>query len=379
MSAGRIFLDAHATTPIDPAVIEAMLPWLRQPANSHAGNAMGRDAAAAVERARAQVAALIGAEPDEIVFVPSATVAANIALRSLARPGTTALRSAIEHPCVVETLADLEPAITVVEVQVGDDGLIDADAVAEAAEGGASVVAVMAVNNEVGTVQPIHEIGALCGYLSVPFFADLAQAAGRIPLDVRRDRISAGAVSSHKVYGPQGIGALFCERSLLPAMRPLTSGGGQERGLSPGTLPTALCVGFGEACALALTGLHTETQRLTGLRDRFLDLLAASIPDVVVNGSMERRVAGNLNLSFPGVDADALLALAPDVIASTGSACSSGAIAPSPVLVAMGLPERQIAGAVRFGLSRQTTTDDMDRAAALVITAVKALRTETRP
>lgn len=353
------------------------MPWLRQPANSHAGNAMGRDAAAAVERARTQVAALLAAEPDEIVFVPSATMAANVALRSLARPGATALRSAIEHPCVVGTLADLEPAVTVAEIPVDDAGLVDVDAVAEAADRGAGLVAVMAVNNEVGTVQPMQEIGALCGYLSVPFFADLAQAAGRIPLDVRRDRISAGAVSSHKVYGPQGIGALFCERSLIPSMRPVTRGGGQERGLSPGTLPTALCVGFGEACAVALAGLAAETVRLTGLRDRLLDILAAAIPDLAVNGSMEHRVAGNLNVSFPGLDADALLALVPDVIASTGSACSSGAIAPSPVLMAMGLPEPRVAGAVRFGLGRQTTTEDVDRAAALVIAAAKALRTET--
>jgi cysteine desulfurase len=379
VSAGRIFLDAHATTPVNSAVIEAMLPWLRQPANSHANHVLGRDAAAAVERARTQVADLIGAEPDEIVFVPSATVAANIALRSLALPGTTALRSAIEHPCVVETLADLEPAVTVAEIPVDENGLVDVEAVAEAAEHGTSLVAVMAVNNEVGTIQPTEEIGAICGYLSVPLFADLAQAAGRIPLDVRRDQISAAAVSSHKLYGPQGIGALFCQRSLMPAMRPVTSGGGQERGLSPGTLPTALCVGFGEACALALSGLEADAERLARLRDRLLGILVAGVPDAVVNGSMEHRVAGNLNVSFPGVDADALLALAPDVVASTGSACSSGAIAPSPVLVAMGLSERRIAGAVRFGLGRQTTTEDIDRAAALVIAAVKALRTGIRP
>ncbi|USR00331.1 cysteine desulfurase family protein [Sphingomonas aerolata] len=379
MSDERIFLDAHATTAVDPVVLDAMLPWLRQPANSHAGNALGRDAAAAVERARAQVAALIGAQSDEIVFVPSATVAANIALRSLARPGTTALRSAIEHPCVVETLADLEPTVAVAEIPVDDDGLVDADAIAEAAEHGASVIAVMAVNNEVGTVQPIREIGTLCRYLSIPFFADLAQAVGRIPLDVTRDRISAGALSSHKVYGPQGIGALFCERGLMPTMRPVTSGGGQERGLSPGTLPTALCVGFGEACTVALARLDAETMRLTGLRDRLLGILKAGAPDTVVNGSMTHRVAGNLNVSFPGVDADALLALVPDVVASTGSACSSGAIAPSPVLMAMGLPEARIAGAVRFGLGRQTTDDEIDRAAALVIAAVKALRTEITP
>jgi cysteine desulfurase len=359
--------------------MDAMLPWMRQPANSHAASAMGRDAAIAVELARAQVAALIGADPDEIIFVPSATLATNIALRSLARPGTTAVRSAIEHPCVIETLANLVPALAVAEVAVSGDGLVDPDDVAALAEDGASIVAVMAVNNEVGTIQPVGEIGALCSYLSVPLFADLAQAAGRISLDVRRDRISVGAVSSHKVYGPQGIGALFCQRDLMSMMRPLANGGGQERGLSPGTLPTALCVGFGEACAMALERLETDATRISRLRDSLLSLLLAGIPGTVVNGSTVRRVAGNLNVSFPGVDADALLARIPEVVASTGSACSSGAIEPSPVLVAMGLPEAQIAGAVRFGLSRRTTLAETERAAALVIGAAKALRTETRP
>lgn len=356
-----------------------MLPWMREPANSHAANAMGRDASVAVERARGQVAALIGAEPDEVAFVPSATIATNIALRSLARPGSTAVRSAIEHPCVVETLAALAPSVTLSVVAVGEDGLVDPDDVAAAAEDGASVVAVMAVNNEIGTIQPSGEIGALCAYLSVPFFVDLAQAAGRIALDMRRDRVSAAAIASHKVYGPQGIGALFCERSLMPAMCSVTSGGGQEKGLSPGTLPTALCVGFGEACALALERLETDAARIGMLRDRLLSLLVADIPGTLVNGSVTNRVAGNLNVSFPGIDADALLARIPDVVASTGSACSSGAIAPSPVLVAMGLDEARIAGSVRFGLSRQTTRVQTERAAALVIAAVKALRTETRP
>lgn len=379
MSAERIFLDSHATTPVDPTVIEAMLPWMREPANSHAANAMGRDASAAVERARDQVAALIGAERDEVAFVPSATIATNIALRSLARPGTTAVRSAIEHPCVVETLAALAPGVTVSAVAVGEDGLIDPDDVAAAAEDGASVVAVMAVNNEVGTIQPVREIGALCGYLSIPLFVDLAQAAGRIPLNVRRDGVSAAVISSHKVYGPQGVGALFCERTLMPAMRPVASGGGQENGLSPGTLPTALCVGFGEACALALAELEADAARIGRLRDDLLGLLVAGIPGTLVNGSTAHRVAGNLNVSFPGVDADALLARIPDVVASTGSACSSGAIAPSPVLVAMGLDEARIAGAVRFGLSRHTTRTQTERAAVLVIAAVMALRKEIRP
>lgn len=379
MIENRIFLDSHSTTAVDPAVIDAMLPWMREPANSHAANAMGRDASAVVERARGQVAALIGAERNEVAFVPSATIATNIALRSLARPGTTAVRSAIEHPCVVETLTALAPGVTVSEVAVGEDGLVDPDDVAAAVEDGASLVAVMAVNNEVGTIQPIGEIGALCGYLSVPFFVDLAQAAGRIPLDVRRDGVSAAAISSHKLYGPQGIGALFCERTLMASMRPVASGGGQENGLSPGTLPTALCVGFGEACALALAELKADAARIRRLRDDFLGLLKAGIPGTTVNGSTAHRVAGNLNVSFLGVDADALLASIPDLVASTGSACSSGAITPSPVLVAMGLDQARIAGAVRFGLSRQTTRAETEHAAALVIAAVMALRKDPRP
>lgn len=262
----RIFLDAHTTTPADPALIEAMLPWWKRAANTHSAHEMGREAAEAVERARAQVVALIGADPDEIVFVPSATIATNIALRSLARAGTVAARSAIEHPCVIETLADLEPKVRVIEVLVSEDGLVDPEQVAAVAGDDASVVVVMSVNNEVGTIQPIAEIADICGYLSAPLFVDLAQAAGRIPLDVHANNVAAGAVSSHKLYGPQGVAALYCRRDLLPVMRPIASGG-QERGLSPGTLPTALCVGFGEACALALDRLDTEAHRLGGLRD----------------------------------------------------------------------------------------------------------------
>ncbi|WP_164518918.1 cysteine desulfurase family protein [Sphingomonas sp. ABOLG] len=378
MTRDRIFLDAHATTAVDDAVVDAMLPWLRRPANSHSAHALGAEAADAVEHARGQVAALIGADADEIVLVPSATIATNVALRSLARPGTDVVRSAIEHPCVIETLAALEPAVRVLEVPVGEDGLVDPEAVAEVAGDNASVVAVMSVNNEVGTIQPIAEIGDLCDYLSVPLFVDLAQAAGRIPTDVHCDRIAAGAVSSHKLYGPQGVAALYCRRDLMQTMRPIASGGGQERGLSPGTLPTALCVGFGAACALAAATMRDEERRLATLRDQLERALLDGCPQAVVNGSAEHRVAGNLNMSFLGIDADALLARLPDVVASTGSACSSGAIAPSRTLTAMGLEADRVTGAVRFGLGRGTTADQIVRAATLVIDAVHALSVEKR-
>lgn len=368
-----IYLDAHATTAMDPAVLDAMLPWFSVPANSHSDHVMGRNAAVAVEQARGQVASLIGADPDEIVFMPGASVATNVALRSIALPGSVAARSAIEHPCVTETLADLEPAVTVVELAVGNDGLVDPDAVADALDGGASLVAVMAVNNEVGTIQLIEEIGRLCEYAGARHFADLAQAAGRIPVDVHRSNVSAAVVSSHKLYGPQGVGALYCRRDLMDLMRPIATGGGQERGLSPGTLATALCVGFGAACAIAESTMASEATRIAGLRNRLLDLLRDGIPGIEVNGSMTRRVANNLNVSFPHADADELLASATGMVASTGSACSSGAIEPSRVLTAMGLAADRVAGAVRFGLGRTTTADEIDRAAALVIDAYQAL------
>jgi cysteine desulfurase len=353
-----------------------MLPWLYRPANSHSAHALGGEAAAAVESARGQVAALIGADPDEIVLVPSATIAANIALRSLARSGTVAVRSAIEHPCVVETLAALEPAIRVAEVAVNEDGVVDPEAVAAAATDSASVVAIMSVSNEVGTVQPISEIADICDFMSVPLFVDMAQAAGHIPVNVRSDRIAAGAVSSHKLYGPQGIAALYCRRDVLPLMRPIASGGGQERGLSPGTLPTALCVGFGEACSLALLEMEEEARRLSYLRDQLMRALLDGCPRAIVNGSTKLRVPANLNISFPGIDADALLARLPTIVASTGSACNSGAIGPSRTLGAMGVDGERLTSAIRFGLSRGTTADQIVRAAALVIEAVNTLTTE---
>ena len=370
---GPIYLDAHATTAVDPSVLDAMMPWFGIPSNSHSNHVMGRTAAAAVERARAQVASLIGADPEEVVFTPSASLATNIALRSLAQRGSTAARSAFEHPCVVETLSDLEPAVAIVELPVGTEGLVDPDDVAEAIDRGASLVAVMAVNNEVGTIQQIDQVGRLCEYAGAHFFTDLAQAAGRIPIDVHAARAAAAAVSSHKLYGPQGVGALFCRRDLAEEMQPLATGGGQERGLSPGTLPTALCVGFGAACEVAERAMAADAERIESLRDRLLELLRASIPGLEVNGSFQHRVANNLNVSLPGIDADELLASAPGVIASTGSACSSGAIAPSHVLTAMALPADRVAGAIRFGLGRTTTPDEIDRAAALVIQAHIAL------
>lgn len=373
---GRIYLDAHATTAVDPRVLEAMLPWFGLPANSHSAHRSGVEAASAVETARSQVAALIGADSDEIVFTPSASIGANIALKSLAPAAQIAVRSAIEHPCVTEALASIRPAISVIELPVGEDGLVEPDHAAEVIDDTVGLVAVMAVNNEVGTIQPIGEIARYCEFAGAHLFVDLVQAAGRIPVDVHDIGAAAAVVSSHKLYGPQGVGALFVRRDLASAMRPIAHGGGQERGLSPGTLPTPLCVGFGLACEIAAREMNAERERIGVLRDRLLDLLRQGIPDLAVNGSLEERVVNNLNVSLPDVDADELLAAVPDLIASTGSACSSGAIEPSRVLTAMGLPRERTESAIRFGLGRQTTVDEIDRAAALVIRAQMALRRE---
>ena len=308
----RIYLDHQATTPADPSVVDAMLPWLRAPANAHADNPSGRAALEAVECARAQVAALIGADHDEITFTSGATEAVNIAIRSMTPPGSRVLASSIEHACVLATVAELQD-VQVEFLAVDQDGLLCVDDVAEAIGSGASLVIAMAVNNELGTVQPFAGIGAACRFAGVPYLCDLAQAAGRIPIEVHADGISLGSISSHKIYGPQGIGALFHARHARVGLRPLATGGGQEGGLRPVPVPVALAVGFGAACALAASALAADARQARAAAEAFMAVVARETPDAWLNGSATERVPHNLNLTFPGVDADALLAAVPEI------------------------------------------------------------------
>ena len=371
-----VYLDNQATTPCDPRVVAAMLPWFTERfGNPHsAEHAMGRQAEQAVEAARAQVAALIGADPREIVLTSGATESNNIAIKGAARFHAARFNTsserrrivtvATEHKCVLESVADLAAeGFEPVMLPVGADGLIDPAVLAEALRVPTLLVSVMAVNNETGVVQDLPTLAAITREAGALFHTDAAQAAGKIPLNVAG--IDLLSLSGHKLYGPKGVGALYVRRRPRVRLAPLFSGGGQERGLRAGTLPTPLVVGFGEACRLAALEMVAEAARLTLLRDR---LLAGLRVPVTINGSFARRVPGNLNLTLPYPALDVLRSQ-PDLCVSTGSACSSAAIEPSYVLRAMGLAPEQAARTLRVGLGRFTSAADVDFAAAALSAA----------
>lgn len=375
MTTANIYLDYQATTPLDERVLETMLPWLGRPANPHSReHAFGRDAAAAIELARVKVAEAVNGDPEGVVFTASATEAANIVIRSFARGRSRLVISAIEHPCVAVTAAECinEGRALVTTAPVDEDGVVDLDALSEMMVD-ASLVSIMAVNNEVGTIQPIEDIGTLCAGEGVPLHTDAAQAIGRVQVDMDVG-ITFATLSSHKIYGPPGIGAICTQREDISLLKPLMSGGGQQGGLRPGTLPTSLCVGFGEACALAVRERERDEEQAAMLAGSFLDQLDKAGVTYAVNGSREERVAQNLNLSFEGVEAEALLAQLPTLAISTGSACSSGSIRPSAVLTAMGLDDDRVRSAVRISFGRGTGQGDVRDAAARVAVAVARLR-----
>jgi cysteine desulfurase len=378
---GIIYLDNQATTACDPRVLEAMWPWFTElPGNPHsAEHAAGRAAADAVEQARAQVAALIGAEPAEIIFTSGATEANNLAIKGAARFAGPAKRrrvitAATEHKCVLESVADLaaegfEPVVLGVE----PGGAVALDRLREALEAPTLLVSVMAANNETGFLQDIAALAASAHAAGARFHSDIAQAAGKIAVDVRALGVDAASISAHKFFGPKGIGALFVRRHPRLRLAPLFSGGGQERGLRSGTLPTPLIVGFGEACRLAMTEMQAEQTRIASVRARLLDGLRARIPGLVLNGSLEHRLAGNLSLRFPGIRATDLIAACPALALSTGSACTSAEIAPSHVLTAIGLTATEAAATLRIGIGRFTSPADIENAVHMMAGAHASL------
>jgi cysteine desulfurase len=375
-----VYLDNQATTRCDPRVLAVMLPFFTERyANPHSvEHAMGNDAEAAVETARLQVAALIGADVKEIVFTSGATESNNIAIkgaaRFAARMGNERRRIvtvATEHKCVLESVGDLaEEGFEPVFLPVRPDGTLDPDTLRDALTGHPTLlVSVMAVNNETGVVQDIPTLAAIAKQAGALFHTDIAQATGKIALDLTGWRVDIASISGHKLYGPKGVGALFVRRRPRVRLAPLFSGGGQERGLRSGTLPAPLIVGLGEACRLAQAEMDEETARIAELRARLLRRLQQDIPGIRVNGSMTARIAGNLNLTFPATAAADLMARAPDLCVSTGSACSSAAVEPSYVLRALGLSDDAAAHTLRIGIGRFTSAADIDYAAAALAAA----------
>ena len=376
-----VYLDNQATTPCDPRVLEAMLPWFTERfGNPHsAEHVMGQEAERAVETARAQVAALIGADPLFFFIYSGSTESNNIAIKGAARHALAmgdARRRVItantEHKCVLESVADLaaegfDPVVLPVE----PDGRLDLGRLREALATPTLLVTIMAVNNETGVVQDLAALAPIARAAGALFHTDAAQAAGKMPFDVAAAGIDLLSISGHKLYGPKGVGALHIRRRPRVRLAPLFSGGGQERGLRSGTLPTPLIVGLGEACRLAAAEMDSEAARLATLRDRFLQRL--HVP-VSLNGSAEHRIAGNLNLTFPAPALDLMRAV-PELCVSTGSACSSAAIEPSYVLRAIGLSDEEASRTLRIGLGRFTSPADIDFAADALSEAALAART----
>jgi cysteine desulfurase len=378
-----IYLDHHATTPVDPRVVRAMEPyWSEDFGNpSSASHVYGWRAQAAVEEAREQLAAAIGAsDPREIVFTSGTTESDNLAIAGIARAGRGRcdhlVTSAIEHPAVLDTCRALRAeGFAVTELPVDAGGLVDPEAVRAAITPRTALVSIAAANSEIGTLQPIPEIAAVCREAGVPFHSDAAQAVGKVPIEVRAAGVDLFAFCAHKLYGPKGVGALYVRRG-PPRLRlePLLHGGGHERGLRSGTLPVPLCVGFARAVTLCLEDLAAEAKRVRGLRDRLLAGLRDRLPGVAVNGDLDRRLPGNLNVSFEGVRADALLSALPDVALSTGSACASARGEPSHVLRALGLDPERVRSALRFGIGRSNDEEQIDAVCARVSEEVAAAR-----
>lgn len=378
-----VYLDHHATTPVDPRVLDAMLPWFSRDFGNAASrtHVFGWRAEAAVEAAREGLARACGAGSDrEIVFTSGATESNNLALfgavRARAGGGAHVVTVATEHPSVLDPCRALAArGVRVTVLPVDRAGLVDPDAVRAALDDDTILVSVMAANNEIGVLQPLAEIGAACRERGVLFHTDAAQALGKVPLCFARLPLDLASFCAHKVYGPKGVGALYV-RAGRPRVRlePILYGGGHERGLRAGTLPVPLIVGFARAVELAVAEREDEARRLAGLRDRLWQRLQEGLDGVSYNGDRERRLAGNLNVSFAGVDGDALLAGLDDLAVSSGSACSSARPEPSHVLKALGLPDDLVRASLRFGLGRSNTVEEMDWAAGRVVEEVRALR-----
>lgn len=381
-----LYFDYHASTPVDPIVIEKMTAAMHEIyGNPHSDDhSYGWAAQKRIDTARKCVAQLINADSDEIVFTSGATESNNLAILGLCRgieknpihknTKRQLIVSSVEHKCILSAAAALgKRGWTIDQVLVDNSGLIDVNRLHSLMSENTAMVAVMAVNNEVGTIQPLSEISTLCGQYGALFHCDAAQAPTALDLDVSTQKIDTLSLSAHKMYGPKGIGALYIKRALQEYIEPIMYGGGQENGIRPGTLATPLCVGFGEAAKLLIsTDQQLERKRVETLRDYFWKTLKSETPTCKLNGSNIHRHPGNLNIQFPNVDAHHLIGkLQPRLAISSGSACTTGIPEPSHVLTAIGLDKQQAESSVRMGLGRFTTQRDVENALGYLVEAIK--------
>ena len=377
-----IYLDNHATTPMDPRVLEAMMPYFTNKYGNAASrnHSFGWEAEQAVETAREQIAKLIGATAKEIIFTSGATESNNLAIKGVAEmyreKGDHIITAATEHKAVLDTCKRLEKYGTkVTYLPVQADGLIDLNELKRAITPKTILVTIMAANNEIGVLQPINEIGAICKEHGVLFHTDAVQAVGKVPIDVNKSNISLLSLTGHKLYGPKGAGALYVRRkNPRVQLTAIMDGGGHERGMRSGTLNVPGIVGLGYACELARLEMADESKRLAGLRDRLKKKIESELDEIHINGTMEHRLPGNLNMSFLYVEGESLLMGINEIAVSSGSACTSATLEPSYVLKALGLGDDVAHSSIRFGIGRFTTEAEVDYTAAKIIDIVKKLR-----
>jgi cysteine desulfurase len=375
-----IYLDYSATTPCDPRVVDAMVPWLRE----HFGNpasrshAWGWEAEAAVEKAREQVAALVGADPREIVWTSGATESINLALKGAAHfykpKGKHLVTVKTEHKAVLDTMRELErQGFEVTYLDVQEDGLVDLQRFKDALRPDTILAAVMLVNNEIGVIQDVAALGAICRERGIVFHVDAAQATGKVQIDLATLPVDLMSLASHKTYGPKGIGALYVRRKPRVRIEAQMHGGGHERGMRSGTLPTHQCVGMGEAFAIAQAEMGIEGERIRGLQQRLLRGLS-DVEQVFVNGHLDKRVPHNLNMSFNFVEGESLIMGCKGIAVSSGSACTSASLEPSYVLRALGRSDELAHSSLRMTIGRFSTAEEIDHAASLIRDRVAKLR-----
>ena len=376
-----LYLDMQATTPVDPRVLDAMLPYFVDNfGNPHSRTHLyGWEAESAIEGARKDVAAIIGANPKEIIFTSGATESNNMAIKGIANfykgRKKHIITTQTDHKCVLDSCRYLQQhGWDVTYLPVRSNGLIDLDELRAAIRPDTAVVSVMAVNNEIGVVQPLKAIGELCRENKVFFHTDAAQAVGKIPLDVEDMKIDCLSISGHKIYGPKGVGAIYIRRRPRVRMEALISGGGQERGLRSGTLPTPLVVGLGAACRVAAEEMESDRAHAEALSKRLIDGISAKCANIQLNGDPSARYPGNVNMSFAYVEGESLLMGLKEIAVSSGSACTSASLEPSYVLRALGVDEEMAHTSIRYGVGRFTTEEEVDRAVELTAEHVAKLR-----
>jgi len=377
-----IYMDNHATTPMDPRVLEEMLPYFMEKFGNAASrnHSFGWTAEEGTETARERIAKLVGATTKEIIFTSGATESDNLAIKGVAEmyreKGNHIITAVTEHKAVLDTCKRLEKyGYRVTYLPVQKDGLVDLDDLKRSMDDKTILVTIMFANNEIGVLQPVTEIGKLCRERGVIFHTDATQAVGKVPVDVIKQNIDLASISAHKMYGPKGVGALYVRRkNPRVQVSAIIDGGGHERGMRSGTLNVPGIVGLGKACAIAMEDLPHESLRLAGLRDRLHDRITSRLDEVYLNGSMEHRLPGNLNISFAYVEGESLLMGINDVAVSSGSACTSATLEPSYVLKALGTGDDLAHSSIRFGIGRFNTEAEVDYVADRVCETVERLR-----